>query len=220
MDLRLVSPTTPLIITPKLFERCRMALATISDVEARLGRPLTVAETAKADAWLNDASALFVQRAIQQFEVGESTVRLFPKDGIVRLVQRPVIAVTSVEDINGQPVDFTWDGFQSLYDLGTTLPLKVTYEHGSDIIPEAVVAVVAGMVARTLSISGDAVAGVTQQTVGPFSQSYASWAVGGQIMLSPAEAQVADSYRTKTFSSTSILGNGAYGTRYPNPTKF
>jgi hypothetical protein len=197
-----------------------MALATISDVEARLGRPLTVAETAKADAWLNDASALFVQRAIQQFEVGESTVRLFPKDNIVRLVQRPVMSIVSVEDINGAPVDFTWDGFQSLYDLGTTLPLKVTYEHGSDIIPEAVVAVVAGMVARTLSISGDAVAGVTQQTVGPFSQSYASWAVGGQIMLSPAEAQVADSYRTKTFSSTSILGNGAYGTRYPNPTKF
>lgn len=197
-----------------------MALATISDVEARLGRPLTVAETAKATAWLNDASALFVQRAIQEFEVSESIVRLFPKDGIVRLVQRPVIAITEVKDINGNDVDFTWDGFQTLFDLGTELPVKVTYEHGSDIIPEPVVAVVAGMVARTLSISGDAVAGVTQQTVGPFSQSYATWAVGGQIMLSPAEAAVADSYRTKTFGSASLLGNGSYGTRYPNPTKF
>lgn len=201
-----------------------MALATIADVEARLGRPLTVAETAKATAWLTDASALFVQRSIQTFEVGESTVRLFPKDGIVRLVQRPVIAVTEVKDINGVPVDFTWDGFQSLYDLGTTLPLKVTYEHGSDTIPEAVVAVVAGMVARTLSISPRAASGVTSKmdTNGPFTEqeSYAAWAVGGQVMLSPAEALVADSYRDRSFRSTSILGNGSYGTRYPDATHF
>ena len=70
-----------------------MALADISDVEARLGRSLTTAEISKANAYLNDASALFVQRAVQKFEVGESTVRLFPKDGVVRLVQRPVISV-------------------------------------------------------------------------------------------------------------------------------
>lgn len=197
-----------------------MALATVADVEARLGRELTAEENVKATAWLEDASALFVQRSIQQFEVGESTVRLFSKNGIARLIQRPVIAITSVDDINGNPVDFTWDGFQSLYDLGTMLPLKVTYEHGSDTIPADVVAVVAGMVARTLSIAGDAVAGVTQQSVGPFSQSYASWAVGGQIMLSPAEAAVADSYRTKLFGSTSLLGDAVYGTRYPDATHF
>lgn len=197
-----------------------MALATIADVEARLGRDLTVAETAKATAWLEDASALFIQRSIQQFEVAESTVRLFPKDGIVRLVQRPVISIVSVEDINGVEIDFTWDGFQTLYDIWTELPLRVTYEHGSATIPDVVVAVVAGMVARTLSIAGDAVAGVSQQTVGPFSQTYATWAVGGQVMLSPAEAAVADSFRTKTFGSTSLLGNGKYGTGYPNPTHF
>ena len=68
-----------------------MALATISDVEARLGRSLTVGEIPKANAYLQDASALFIQRAVQKFEVGESTVRLFPKDGVVRLTQRPVI---------------------------------------------------------------------------------------------------------------------------------
>ena len=153
-----------------------MALATITDVEARLGRELTAAEESKATAWLTDASAIFVQRAVQKFEVGESTVRLFPRDGIVRLVQRPVIEVTSVQDIDGNEVDFTWDGHQSLYDLGDVRGVKVTYEHGSATIPDDVVAVVAGMVARTLSISPDAAAGVQQQTVGPFSQQYASWA--------------------------------------------
>lgn len=197
-----------------------MALATIADVEARLGRALNVAEISKANAYLADASAMFVQRAIQKFEVGESTVRLFPKDGIVRLVQRPVIDVLEVRDIDGNEVDFTWDRHQSLYDLGDLRGVTVTYEHGSAEIPGDVVAVVAGMVARTLSISPDAAAGVQQQSVGPFSQSFASWAVGGQVMMSPAEMKVADYYRGLTFRSTSILGNGNYGTNYPNPTKF
>jgi len=197
-----------------------MALATISDVEARLGRTLTAGETTKANAYLADASALFVQRAVQKFEVGESTVRLFPKDGIVRLIQRPVIDVVDVTDLDGNSIDYTWDGHQSLYDLGSYSPVTVNYEHGSATIPDDVVAVVAGMVARTLSISPDAAAGVQQQTVGPFSQSYASWAVGAQVMMSPAEAKVADAYRGLTFRSASTLGNGNYGINYPNPTKF
>lgn len=197
-----------------------MALATIADVEARLGRSLTAAEYSKAAAYLDDASALFVQRAVQKFEVSESTVRLFPRDGVVRLVQRPVIDVVSVKDIDGNDIDFTWDGRQSIYDLGDFRGVVVNYEHGSADIPADVVAVVAGMVARTLSISPDAAAGVQQQTVGPFSQSYASWAVGAQVMMSPAEAKVADYYRGQTFRSTSILGNGNYGINYPNPTKF
>jgi len=197
-----------------------MALATIADVEARLGRTLTVAETSKANAYLADASALFIQRAVQKFEVGESTVRLFPKDGIVRLVQRPVIEVVTVRDVDGNEIDYTFDGHQSLYDLGDFRGITVNYEHGSANIPDDVVGVVAGMVARTLSISPDAAAGVQQQAVGPFSQSYANWAVGAQVMLSPADAKVADYYRGLSFRSTSILGNGNYGINYPNPTKF
>ena len=197
-----------------------MALATISDVEARLGRSLTVGEIPKANAYLQDASALFIQRAVQKFEVGESTVRLFPKDGVVRLTQRPVIEVITVKDIDGVEIDFTFDGHQSLYDLGDRRGVKVNYEHGSANIPQDVIGVVAGMVARTLSISPDAAAGVQQQAVGPFSQSYATWAVGAQVMLSPAEVKVADYYRGLSFRSTSTLGNGNYGINYPNPTKF
>lgn len=197
-----------------------MALATIADVEQRLGRALTAAELPKATAWLEDASALFVQRATQQFEVGESRVRLFPRDGVVRLTQRPVIEVSSVKDLDGVEIDFTFDGHQSIYDLGSYSPVIVEYEHGSEDVPADVIAVVAGMVVRTLSIAPDAVSGVTQQAVGPFSQSYATWAVGGQVMLSPAEQEVAKAYREKTFRSASTIGNGNYGVNYPNPTKF
>jgi len=197
-----------------------MALATIADVEARLGRELTTSEDSQATAWLTDASAMFVQRAIQKFEVSESTVRLFPRDGIVRLVQRPVIEVTSVTDIDGSEIDFTYDGHQSIYELGTYSPVIVTYDHGSDTIPEDVVAVVAGMVVRTLLIPDDAAAGIQQQSVGPFSQSYANWAVGRQVLMSPSDIEVANYYREKTFRSASTIGNGNYGVYYPNPTKF
>ncbi len=197
-----------------------MALATIADVEARLGRELTAGEESQATAWLNDASAMFVQRAIQKFEVSESTVRLFPRDGIVRLVQRPVIEVTSVTDIDGTEIDFTYDGHQSIYELGTYSPVIVTYDHGSDTIPDDVVAVVAGMVVRTLLIPDDAAAGIQQQSVGPFSQSYANWAIGRQVLMSPSDIEVANYYREKTFRSASTIGNGNYGVYYPNPTKF
>jgi hypothetical protein len=197
-----------------------MALATTADVEARLGRALTASELPKAQAWLEDASALFVQRATQQFEVSESRVRLFPRDGVVRLVQRPVIEVSSVKDLDGVEIEFTFDGHQSIYDLGSYSPVIVEYEHGSAEIPADVVATVAGMVVRTLQIAPDAASGVTQQSVGPFSQSYATWAVGGQVMLSPADEKVAMAYREKTFRSASTIGNGNYGVNYPSPTKF
>jgi len=197
-----------------------LALATIADVEARIGRSLTAGETAQATAWLSDASAMFVQRAVQKFEVSESTVRLFPRDGIVRLVQRPVIEINSVVDIDGVELDYTYDGFQSLYELGSYSPVIVNYDHGSDTIPDDVVAVVAGMVVRTLLIPADAAAGIQQQSVGPFSQSYANWAVGRQVLMSPSDIEVANYYREKTFRSASTLGNGNYGVYYPNPTKF
>jgi hypothetical protein len=197
-----------------------MALATVADVTARLGRDLTASETTKATAWLTDASAMFIQRATQKFEVSESTVRLFPLSGVVRLVQRPVISVVTVKDLDGVDISFTFDDHQAIYDLNTPLPVIVNYTHGSATIPDDVVAVVAGMVVRTLQIPADAAAGVQQQSVGPFSQSYANWAVGAQVLLSPSDTQVANSYRDKTFRSASTIGNANYGGNYPSQTKF
>jgi len=197
-----------------------MALATIADVEARLGRELTEVEEGKATAWLDDASAMFVQRSVQKFEPGESTVRLFPRDGIVRLVQRPVIEIVTVKDIDGVELEFTFDGHQSIYELGTYGPVIVNYEHGSEDIPKDVVAVVAGMVVRTLLVPDDAAAGIQQQAVGPFSQSYATWAVGRQVLMSPSDIEVANYYRDLSFRSTSLIGNPNYGISALNPKKF
>jgi hypothetical protein len=197
-----------------------MALATLSDVEARLGRTLTTEENSKATAWLTDASALFRNKSEQRFELAESTVRLLPKDGVIRLLQRPVVSVTSVIDSNGADVQFTFDGHQTLYDIWTSLPVTVIYAHGSATIPDDVVAVVAGMVARTLSIAPEAASGITKQATGPFSEEYAAWAVGSQVMLSPAELLIADSYRRKHIGTMSIMGNGTFARYLPTGEHF
>jgi len=104
--------------------------------------------------------------------------------------------------------------------LGSYTPVRVNYDHGSATIPDDVVAVIAGMVVRTVLIPDDAAAGIQQQSVGPFSQSYANWAVGRQVLMSPSDVEVANYYRDKTFRSASTIGNGNYGVNYPSPTKF
>lgn len=45
-----------------------MALATVADVEARLGRPLTVAEETRLPSLLDDASAVVIGYTRQDFE--------------------------------------------------------------------------------------------------------------------------------------------------------
>ena len=51
-----------------------------------------------------------------------------------------------------------------------------------------------------------------------FTSSFVS--VGRQVLMSPADIEVANHYREKTFRSASTIGNGNYGVYYPNPTKF
>lgn len=187
------------------------ALATTTDVETRLGRSLTESETAKAEALLDDASALVVGYTGQQFLPGESFNLLQVKQGNkIRLTQRPATDVLSVTDTEGNDVEYTWDGFQTLTITNVSVcngdRLIVNYEHGNPAVPQDVLSIVASMVARTISIPTEAAAGVTQQSVGPFSVTYASWAVGGQVMMSPAEQIALNRYRTNMQGTIETLG--------------
>jgi hypothetical protein len=187
------------------------ALATTTDVETRLGRSLTESETAKAEALLDDASALVVGYTGQQFLPGESFNLLQVKQGNkIRLTQRPATDVIAITTTDGDDVVWTWDGFQTVtIDSVSTCNgdrLVVNYEHGNATVPQDVVAIVASMVARTISIPTEAAAGVTQQSVGPFSVTYANWAVGGQVMMSPAEQITLNRYRTNMQGTIETLG--------------
>lgn len=187
------------------------ALATTTDVETRLGRSLSETETARAEAFLDDASALVVSYTGQQFLPGTSYNLLQVKQGNkIRLTQRPATDVLSLTNTDGDDVLFTWDGFQTIVVENPTIcngdRLIVSYEHGNATVPNDVVSVVSAMVARTISIPTEAAAGVTQQTVGPFSVTYANWAVGGQVMISPTEQTVLNRYRTNLQGTIETLG--------------
>lgn len=169
-----------------------MALALIADLEARLGRAITApAEVAQANAFLEDASGKVVSYCRQDFAlVSGDEVVLRPVGSLLRLPQRPVVAVTSVTAIgcDGQAdfplAGYCWDG-SDLIDLsgwsGAVINLpewwgdgdgadsyRVVYDHGYAVIPAEVVAVVCAMVLRVLS-SPSPVEGIVTEKIGQYS---------------------------------------------------
>lgn len=186
------------------------ALATVADVEARLGRSLSVDEIAKAEVLLEDASALVVSYTGQKFLPEQSVNLLRVKSKKVHLTQRPATAINGVTDPEGNEISFVWDGFQTLKiecsSAASQSNVIVDYDHGNATVPQDVLSVVAGMVARTISIPTEAAAGVQQQTVGPFSVTFANWAVGGQVLMSPADREVLNRYKNRTFGAIDTLG--------------
>jgi hypothetical protein len=147
-------------------------LATVEDVEQAIGLKLKSDEIGRTEYYLQQASDLFTECALQKFLPAESRVRLFPQNGMVRLIQAPVIEVLSVQDLDGNDLDYTFDGFQSLYDLDNG-PVIIEYEHGSDDVPQDVVNAVVRMVVRAVAHRG--------------------------VSLTPTEEVVANRYRLSRF---------------------
>lgn len=165
-------------------------LATQDDLEARLGRPLTEAEEARAPALLADASSRVRDYTRQDFTKVVGDVRtLRPVGVLLRLPQRPVTAVTSVSAVGpdgatiGALGAWSWDGLDKV-DLSCVRPAgswparwdgtwpdtyRVLHDHGYDAgdMPNAVVATVCAMVLRTL-LSPSLTAGMVAERIGAY----------------------------------------------------
>lgn len=197
------------------------ALAAVEDIDLG-GRELSDADKDRAERLLAQASARFRREARQQFTTGESAVRLRVTDRTVYLPQWPANDVLGVIDDTGAPVAWSRipEGGQTIrLDVageltirpglvvtppgGSRVPAFVTvnYTHGGE-VPAGVVGAVAAAVGRVLNADPDAAQGVAQatDTRGPFSRTrqFASWAVGGQLLLSPDDLALARSYRPRS----------------------
>lgn len=175
-------------------------LATQEDVENVLGRALTSSEEARLGHALSKASGMFRRRAQRLFEAGTSTVRL-KVNGDKVFLPEPAASVATVVDEAGDAVEFTADGqWLTTVGLSSARFVTVTYTHTGD-VPDLVRDAVAEIVARSLTIDESARSGATQtqDTAGPFQQgrTFAAWAVGGQVLLSPDDKALADSYRPR-----------------------
>lgn len=179
-------------------------LASVTDVQSALGRNLTSDEAARVDAILDKASELFRRRSGQTFTPSTSQNRLKVNGGQVRLPQRPVVSVESVVDDDGFNVTYT--RFQSVLtvdDLTSSDFITVAYTHGGA-VPDIVRLCIAEIAKKVLSIDPTAATGIVQHTesTGPFSVSdtYATWAQGGQTMLAPDDDRLALSFKIPTGS--------------------
>lgn len=182
-------------------------LASEGDVKAALGRDLTTEESARVGAILDKTSELFRLRSGQQFTFGTSAVRLRVVADKVTLTQRPVVSVESVtvDEAGGAAVA------HGLYQSTLTVSgvqagsfVRVEYTHGGE-APALVRLTVAEIAKKILSISAKAAAGLTSSTevTGPYTEqeAYATWAVGGQTMLAPDDAAIAESFRVRSYGA-------------------
>lgn len=182
-------------------------LATVADVQARLGRTLTDAETTRAEALLEDASAAVRAYTGQHITADTTTVRAKVNGGTIRLTQRPVTDVATIEDTNGNDVAFTWYAGEVI-QVATNVPdswawvpwvdgiayVDVTYTHGYDEVPGDIVAVVCQMAARALGQAADD-SGKTSETIAGYSYTVGTAAASGAVGLLPDERAVLDRYR-------------------------
>ena len=193
------------------------ALASQTDIEARLGRNLTSEEAARIRALLDDASALVRSYTNQTFEhVDDDTVTLPATGGRIVLPGRPVSAVSRVVAVGGNLAlpdftlaDWAFDGIDTIKigdgaaiinlpevwwdDDGYPGTYQVTYSHGYATVPPDVLSVVCGMVTRVFQNPSN----LRSETVGSYSVTYTIPATGEAlgINLSRYEKKILDRYR-------------------------
>lgn len=185
-----------------------VALATVSDVQARLTRSIETGETARVRALIDDASAAVCTESGQDVVRASTTARLgvrnVNRELIVTLPQRPVNSVASVVDVNGNAITYVWDGATRLLLYGRTdvvytdtldhtlRYVDVTYNHGYDSTndPRNVLGTVAGVVANVVARAFGTPAeetGKTAESIGGYSYQIGSGAAQGGFGLMASE---------------------------------
>lgn len=193
-------------------------LATVTDLEARLGRDLTPAEAGRAGALLADVSASIRAFTGQDFSRDTTTDYLPVRRGRVRLPQRPVVDVVTVEDLDGSPVAWQWlrgdlvevvdlplDTFEWVPYRGAGRTVQIEYVHGYEPLPPDVVGVVSSVTLRALGQS-PTMAGVTSESIQGYSYSIgATGAAGAFGLLEPERAILQRYMRRVSFIDTGPL---------------
>jgi hypothetical protein len=189
--------STTVVKKPRVYGGGRLApLASVDDIEAILGRELTVAETAMVEMYIEMASDYVRDYTGRTFEYQSNHQIRIQADahGIIDLPDPPVHAVAAVlnaeddEEIDG----WVWDQMWRLKCIPAWRTCKVTYTHGNVDVPSVITHVVASMASRQLINP----AGIRQETVGATSVTYASvFGEAGALGLSGLERQVLERYR-------------------------
>ena len=188
-------------------------LVDLEDIEAALGRTLSDEEKTRALFVADKLSAAFRQRARQTFAVETYVHRLkVDAGGRVFPTRAPLVEVLAVFTDEGAPVAYEKRHGHIFVQAWCSDFVVVTYTAGLTEVPAAVRLQLADSVRRIMSIDAAAAHGATQatDTTGPFTQTrqYATWAVGGQALLSPDDQALADAYRPRRAGHVWVMGGG------------
>lgn len=177
------------------------ALATLEDVEKALGKKIPEGDHTRVEFIVNKLSTAFCARACQTFTIERYSHRLKVNRGHARPNRSPIHAIVSVTDDEENPISYrlvrNTIRVEPSHDF-----IIVTYDAGYSTIPDDVRLQIADSARRIYQIPGFARDGINQHTVstGPFSKTFQApaWAVGGQSLLSPDDAALADKYRPRS----------------------
>jgi hypothetical protein len=167
------------------------ALAEFDDLVLTMRRDLSSSEKPRAVHLLNVASERVRTFTGLTFTAETTTTRVRVRNGLARLPQRPVTAVSAVVDMDGNAVNFEWYAGQVVdckpvmlnvfeINLCRTTPqwVDVTYTHGYNPIPADVVGIVCDLAAAALD-SPPEESGVQSETWSDYSITTGSQFPGG-----------------------------------------
>lgn len=190
------------------------ALASVTDVEDVAGA-VPASDHDRIDNLILKVSALVRRYTGQTFDlVEDDEVIVYPRDGIARLPQQPVVSITSIE-VSGAALvttsyTFTENGYITpvippawanwvdgcVEWQWPPNPMTVTYTHGFAETPLDVALVVAERVADVYRFGADS---VSSESIDGYSASYARASLSAP--WAPSHKMILDSYRRSGLAS-------------------
>lgn len=171
-----------------------MALITVEQLEAYMGRTFDDTELTQSEALIETASAMIESVTGVTFSlVQDEEVRMQADGyGVIELNAKPVIAV-AVYDIDGTvELDYAaWDGLAGVYGLQPNQVVDIVYSHGYEQVPGDIQAVAKSVCSRVMYNPS----GLRQETVGAISVTYPGISgEAGTINFSTLEKKVLTKY--------------------------
>lgn len=171
-----------------------MALITVEELEAFMGRTFTDAETAQAEIFIDMASDVIQSESGVSFSLVEDEEIRIQADGygIIELSAKPIQAITIYQLDSTDEVSYaTWDGLSAVYGLQPNEVVDIVYTHGYTTVPGDIKAVCYGVCSRMMYNPS----GLRQETVGAISVTYPG--LGGEagtLNFSTLEKRVLEKY--------------------------
>jgi hypothetical protein len=177
-----------------------MAIITVNDLEAFMGKTFTEDEAVQAEAII-DTVEIFIEEVtgLSFTHIPSDTIRIQADGhGIIELASKPVNDVGPIFNMKGDEIlEWEFDGLSAVYNFFPNQVVDLTYDHGYETPPKGARVVALGMASRVLYNP----AGLRQETVGAISVTYPG--IGGEagtINLSSLEKKILDDLGRTSYS--------------------